>query len=88
MSSSKTELQGYAYGIGACILFALIPWYLQLLSPLDGNLLFGHRLLTQLLCALVIIAISRRIRELIACLCNPRQLVILMITAPLIALHW
>lgn len=88
MSNSKTEWQGYAFGIGACILFAFIPWYLQLLSPLGGNLLFGHRLLTHLLCALIIIGITRRLRELIACLCDPRQLVILLITAPLIALQW
>ena len=88
MSTPKTEWQGYAFGICACVLFALIPWYLQLLSPLGGNLLFGHRLLVQLLCALVIIAVTRRSRELAACLRSPGQLGIFLLTAPLIAVQW
>ena len=88
MITPKTEWQGYALAIGACTLFALIPWYLQLLSPLSGNLLFGYRLLSQLLCALIIIVITRRSRELNSCLRSPGQLVIFLLTAPLIAVQW
>jgi len=88
MSTPKTEWQGYAFGICACILFGLIPWYLQLLSPLSGNLLFGHRLLVQLLCALIIIVVTRRWRELAVCLRTPGQLVIFLLSAPLIAVQW
>jgi chloramphenicol-sensitive protein RarD len=88
MITPITERQGYAFAISACTLFALIPWYLQLLSPLSGNLLFGYRLLTQLLCALIIIVITRRSRELNSCLRSPGQLVIFLLTAPLIAVQW
>src|SRR5210317_455693 len=88
MITPKTEWQGYALAVGACTLFALIPWYLQLLSPLSGNLLFGYRLLSQLLCALIIIVITRRARELNSCLRSPGQLVIFLLTAPLIAVQW
>jgi len=88
MNTPKTEWQGYAFGICACTLFGLIPWYLQLLSPLSGNLLFGHRLLVQLLCALMIILLTRRSRELVVCLGSPKQLVIFLLSAPLIAVQW
>lgn len=88
MITPITERQGYAFAISACTLFALIPWYLQLLSPLSGNLLFGYRLLTQLLCALIIIVITRRSRELNSCLRSPGQLVIFLLTASLIAVQW
>ncbi len=88
MIHPKTEWQGYAFAISACTLFALIPWYLQLLSPLSGHLLFGYRLLSQLLCALIIIAVTRRSRELASCLRSPGKLGIFLLTAPLIALQW
>jgi len=88
MSTPITEWQGYAFGIGACTLFALMPWYLQLLSPVSGNVLFGHRLLAQLICALIIIAATRRLHELSACLGRPRQLAIYLLTAPLVAVQW
>jgi len=36
LNTPGSEWQGYALSIGASILFGLIPWYLQLLLPLNG----------------------------------------------------
>ena len=88
MNNPDSEWQGYAFSVGASTLFALIPWYLQLLSPLGGNVLFGHRLLVQLVCALMIVIAIRQMPALLACLSSPRRLAILLLTAPLIALQW
>ena len=88
MITPRTEWQGYAFSVSACTLFALIPWYLQFLSPLSGHLLFGHRLLSQLLCAVIIIVVTGQSRALANCLRSPRQLVIFLLTAPLIAVQW
>ena len=46
---SDQPLQGYAYMLGATTLFATVPYYLQFLSPLSGNLLFSYRVMAQLL---------------------------------------
>ena len=88
MNNQDSEWPGYAFSIGASALFGLLPWYLQWLSPLGGNLLFGHRLLVQLICALVIVIAIRPLPALIACLRDPRRLSLLTLTAPLIALQW
>jgi chloramphenicol-sensitive protein RarD len=88
LNTPGAEWQGYAFSIGACILFGLIPWYLQLLLPLSGNLLFGHRLLTQLVCAFMIVLLTKQLPVLKACLCSPQQLGILLLTSPLVAVQW
>ena len=88
MNTPGAEWQGYALSIGASILFGLIPWYLQLLLPLSGNLLFGHRLLTQLVCAFLIVLLTRQLPALNACLRSPRQLGILLLTSPLVGVQW
>ena len=88
LNTANNEWQGYAFSIGACVLFALVPWYLQLLSPLGGNLLFGYRLLVQLVCAFIVVMASRQLPLLTGYLVNPRHLVTLSFTAPLIGLQW
>lgn len=88
MNTPKPEWRGYALSIGASALFALIPWYLQFLSPLGGNLLFAHRLLVQLVCGIVIVLATRQLQRLVACLATPGQLAIFLLTSPLIAAQW
>jgi chloramphenicol-sensitive protein RarD len=88
LNTSGAEWQGYAFSVGASILFGIIPWYLQFLLPLSGNLLFGHRLVVQVFCAFIILLLTKQLTVLNACLRSPRQLGILLLTSPLVAVQW
>ena len=45
--NNQQELQGYCLMIGSVVIFALLPYYLQFLAPVDGNSLFAFRVLLQ-----------------------------------------
>lgn len=83
---SNHEAHGYAFMLGAVFLFALIPYYLQFLSPLNGNILFAHRVLTQVFFGLLILLFSRQLFELKNI--TIQTLRIMCLTTPLVAAQW
>lgn len=88
LPTAKHELQGYFLMFGSIIIFSLLPYYLQFLAPVDGNILFAFRVLSQLGFGFIFLAITRRIYALKASFLQPRELLILCFTAPLVGLQW
>ena len=85
---SRRELQGIVFTVGACALFGIIPFYLQLLAPLSGNLLFAHRILAQLLFAVLIIGFTGNFRRLLAVFSSPSKLKGVLLSTFLISFQW
>ena len=84
----NSEIQGYAFMLGSVLIFALLPYYLQFLTPVDGNVLFAYRVLTQLFFGLLFMAVSRQLHEIRAVFSNPKILALICLTSPLIAAQW
>ncbi|TWX64286.1 EamA family transporter RarD [Colwellia demingiae] len=87
-SANKQELQGYFLMLGSILIFSLLPYYIQFLAPVDGNTLFAFRVLSQLGFGLLFLALTRKLLALKAIFSQPKELMILCLTSPLIALQW
>ncbi len=87
-SANKQELQGYFLMLGSILIFSLLPYYIQFLAPVDGNTLFAFRVLSQLGFGLLFLALTRKLLVLKAIFSQPKELKILCLTSPLIALQW
>ncbi|HBY87679.1 MAG TPA: EamA family transporter RarD, partial [Colwellia sp.] len=87
-SANKQELQGYFLMLGSILIFSLLPYYIQFLAPVDGNTLFAFRVLSQLGFGLLFLAFTRKLLVLKAIFSQPKELKILCLTSPLIALQW
>jgi len=87
-SANTQELQGYFLMLGSILIFSLLPYYIQFLAPVDGNTLFAFRVLSQLGFGLLFLMITRQLLALKAILSQPKELMILCLTSPLIALQW
>ena len=87
-SANKQELQGYFLMLGSILIFSLLPYYIQFLAPVDGNTLFAFRVLSQLGFGLLFLALTRKLLALKAIFSQPKELKILCLTSPLIALQW
>ncbi|MEY8215941.1 MAG: EamA family transporter RarD [Colwellia sp.] len=87
-SANKQELQGYLLMFGSILIFSLLPYYIQFLAPVDGNTLFAFRVLSQLGFGFILLALTRQIFALKAMFFQPKELLILCLTSPLIGLQW
>lgn len=87
-SANKQELQGYFLMLGSILIFSLLPYYIQFLAPVDGNTLFAFRVLSQLGFGLLFLALTQKLLVLKAIFSQPKELKILCLTSPLIALQW
>ena len=52
--------RGVALSVGASVLFAMIPGYVQQLAPLDGLQVFAQRVLWSIPAVLLLVALSRQ----------------------------
>ena len=82
------ELQGYSAMLGAVLIFALLPYFLQFLAPLSGNMLFSHRVLWQLISGLILLVVIGSLGNLWSLLYNKQVMMSAVFTVPLIALQW
>jgi chloramphenicol-sensitive protein RarD len=87
-SANTQELQGYFLMLGSILIFSLLPYYIQFLAPVDGNTLFAFRVLSQLGFGLLFLMITRQLLTFKAIFSQPKELMILCLTSPLIALQW
>ena len=86
--TDQQELQGYLLMIGSILIFSFLPYYLQFLAPVDGNTLFAFRVLSQLGFGFLLLALTRQFSELKAIFVQPKVLLLMCLTSPLIALQW
>lgn len=86
--TAEQELQGYFLMVGSILIFSLLPYYLQFLAPVDGNTLFAYRVLSQIAFGLIFLALARKIYELKTIFTQPKAMLLMCLTSPLIALQW
>ncbi|GAA5133242.1 EamA family transporter RarD [Thalassotalea piscium] len=86
--TAKQELQGYVMMIGSIVIFSFLPYYLQFLSPIDGNSLFAYRVLTQLGFGLLLLAFIQQLSDLKPIFTQPKVLLTTCLTSCLVALQW
>ena len=87
-SANKQELQGYFLMFGSILIFSLLPYYIQFLAPVDGNTLFSFRVLSQLGFGFLFLVLTRQLFALKSVFVQPKELLLLCLTSPLIAIQW
>ena len=86
--SEGADRQGLAFGVGAYVLWGLLPLYFRLLGPIDAGEIVAQRVLwSALLVAGIVIAV-RRGALLRAAFTDPKALANLVASAGFIAINW
>lgn len=88
----KLSGRGVSLSIGASMLFALIPGYVQQLAPLDGVQVFAQRVLWSIPAVLLLVAVARQWTVLAVAIGRlrhePLLLAALPLAAALIGVQW
>lgn len=85
---SQVSRTGLAQGIGAYLLWGLLPLYFTLLSRVGAGEIVATRILWSLGLLVLLIVATRRWAKLRAALTNRRVLLMLTASAALIAINW
>lgn len=84
-----TEPQrGLAAGVGAYLIWGLLPLYLKLLLPVPAGDVLAHRICWSLLVMAGLLAATRGWGRLAVALGNPRTLALLLASSVCIAINW
>lgn len=79
---------GLAYSVSASLLFGITPWYVQLLAPLDGTILFWNRVVFSTLVALVALTGMRQWSLFRQMFNSPRHLLATMAGTLIMSFQW
>ncbi|MDQ0375286.1 EamA family transporter RarD [Cellulomonas humilata] len=79
---------GLATGIGAYVLWGVLPLYFPLLQPAGAVEIIAHRVVWSLLFCLVLLAATRTWGAYVTALRNRRTLGVLAVAAVLLAINW
>ncbi|OHU50692.1 EamA family transporter RarD [Mycobacteroides chelonae] len=77
---------GYLFGAAAYFMWGLFPAFFPLLKPAGALEILAHRMIWTLLLMVIVVAVSGRLRDLIAM--GPRNWFLLAGASALIALNW
>lgn len=77
---------GYLFGAGAYLMWGLFPAFFPLLEPASAVEILAHRMIWTLLLMVIVVAVSRRLRDLVTM--GPRNWGLLVGASVLIALNW
>lgn len=80
--------RGLAFGLGAYLIWGLIPIYFKLLTGVPSVEVVAHRILWSVVLLIAILAATRRLPTLTAALTNPRVVGALLLSALLIGGNW
>lgn len=86
-ADSRSAGNGAVLGIGAYVLWGMLPLYLKLLHGVPALQVLAHRILWSLLLLLVIVTVMRRGRSILTA-ARGRTLLLLVASATLIAINW
>ncbi|KQM61835.1 MULTISPECIES: EamA family transporter RarD [unclassified Sphingomonas] len=86
--SEGADRRGLAFGVGAYVLWGLLPLYFRLLGPIDAGEIVAQRVLWSALLVAVIVVAAGRGRQLRAAFANRRALANLVASAGFIAVNW
>ena len=87
MTIDRTARTGLLFGIGAYVSWGILPLYLKLLKGVPALQVLSHRILWSLLLLAAVVVIARRGRAIVAA-ARGRTLLLLCISAALIAINW
>ena len=87
-TSPSDSPSGLPHAIGAYLIWGLLPLYLRLVHSVPPLEFVGWRLIFTLPICLLIVALRRQGREVLAALGNPRTLGMLFVSALLIGANW
>ena len=79
---------GLLYGLGAYLVWGVMPLYFKLLAQVSPTEIVGHRIIWSLVFLAVLATLWRRWSAIRAAVTTPRVLLTLMLTALLIAVNW
>lgn len=85
--TSETRAGLFA-GLGAYLIWGLLPLYLKLLGPVPAPDVLGHRILWSLLVLTVVVTVVRGWPRLRAAFADRRLLLLLLASAVCIAINW
>ncbi|WP_192456465.1 EamA family transporter RarD [Musicola keenii] len=80
--------QGVGYALGAYIIWGIAPVYFKLLSAVPPNEILSHRIIWSFFFMLLLLSLSRKWGVVRQALRHPRQLLLLAVTALLVACNW
>ena len=88
MTTAASETRtGLIQGVGACLIWGLLPLYLKLLKAVPAAQVLGQRILWSLLLLAVVVLVLRRGRAILAA-ARGRVLLLLTASALLISVNW
>ena len=88
MTTPSFSLSGLTYSVSASVLFGLTPWYLQLLTPLDGNTLLWNRIIFSALCAFIALLCCKQWSEFRRIFTNPLRLFATIASTCIMIIQW
>ncbi|MBT0994268.1 EamA family transporter RarD [Cellulomonas sp. DKR-3] len=80
--------RGLGAGLGAYVLWGLLPLYFTVLAPAGPAEVVAHRALWSLVFCAAVLTVTRTWRELVVVLRSPRTLGLLALAAVLLATNW
>jgi chloramphenicol-sensitive protein RarD len=83
-----TDRQGLAFGVGAYVLWGLLPLYFRLLGPIDAGEIVAQRVLWSAVLVSAIVVAARRGADLRRAFADRRALLNLIASAGFIAINW
>lgn len=87
-SPDRTAAAGVAFGLGAYLLWGVLPLYFVLIAPTGPWETLGWRVVLSLVVSIALIAIGRGWRRLAAVIRSPRRLVWTLVAGILIYVNW
>lgn len=85
---ARPEQQGLAYGLGAYLLWGLLPLFFRAMVGADGIEILIHRVLWSVIFLGIVISAMGRWRDIVSAVRQPKLLLLLTATAFLIAANW
>lgn len=87
-AQSSEPLSGFAFAIGAYVLWGFMPLYMKAVSYMPPYEIVAHRAIWSVPIAGVVLVALRRTADLRAALKSPRTLALAVLTAGLISINW
>ena len=88
MTTPAFSVSGLIYSVSASTLFGLMPWYIQFLTPLNGNALLWSRIVFSSLFGLTALLYCHKWQEFKAIFTHPRHLVATIFSTLIIMVQW
>ena len=86
--SNSTERSGIAYGLGAYVTWSLLTIYWKFLKQFNAVELIGWRIVTSAIILLAVIIYTKKLRNLLSALRNPKLCARVIFASVMLAINW